>query len=82
EQNYPNPFNPTTVISFSIPEKEYVSIKVFDILGNELETLVNGYKVSGNYKVSFDGNNYPSGTYFYQIKGNNYTSTKKMLLLK
>ncbi len=82
EQNYPNPFNPTTVISYSIPTKSLVNITVYDILGNKLKTLVNGYKQPGEYKVNFDASFYPSGTYFYQIKTENYTSTKKMLLLK
>lgn len=81
-QNFPNPFNPTTVISYSIPQNEFVTVKIFDILGNELKTLVSEFKVSGNYKIEFDASTYPSGTYFYQINANNFTSTKKMLLLK
>jgi len=82
EQNYPNPFNPTTVISYSIPLKSLVNITVYDILGNKITTLVNGYKQPGEYIIKFNANSYPSGTYFYQIKTENYTNTKKMLLLK
>ncbi len=81
-QNYPNPFNPTTVISYSIPQIEYVNITIFDLLGNKVATLVNEQKYSGNYEVNFDAAIYPSGTYFYQIKTESYTNTKKMILLK
>ena len=86
EQNYPNPFNPVTTIKYSIPanvETSYMtSLRVFDILGNEVATLVNESKQSGSYSVSFDAANLPSGVYFYRINTDNFTETKKMILLK
>ena len=88
-QNYPNPFNPTTTIRYSIPSnKEYhsvpqqVSLRVFDILGREVATLVNEEKSAGSYEVKFDGSSLTSGVYFYQLKVESYTATKKLLLLK
>jgi hypothetical protein len=82
EQNYPNPFNPTTTIQFSLPIKSTVSVKVFDILGREVRTLVNDVKSPGTYKVLFDGTGLASGTYFYRMEAGNYIDTKKLLLLK
>jgi hypothetical protein len=81
-QNYPNPFNPTTIISYQIINDGLVTIKVFDVLGREIRTLVNGYKVQGTYSVSFDASKLASGIYFYQLRSGNFISTKKMLLLK
>ncbi len=81
-QNYPNPFNPSTKISFSIPEREFVSIKVFDILGEEVATIVKEELDAGRYEVDFDGKSLSSGIYIYRITGGNYTSTKKMILMK
>ena len=81
-QNYPNPFNPTTVIDFTIPKAGNVTLKVYNSLGQEIATLVNGYKNASNYKVDFNASNLSSGVYFYTIKANNFTQTKKMLLLK
>ncbi len=95
-QNYPNPFNPSTTIKYSIPEQSYVTLKVYDILGREVGTLVNEEKPAGNYEVEFNpvsGNQHlASGIYFYQIlvsalqskagKAGDYVSTKKMILLK
>jgi hypothetical protein len=81
-QNYPNPFNPSTKIKYSIPQLSNVVIKVFDILGNEIETLVNEEKPIGNYEVEFKATSLPSGVYFYQLKAGEYINTKKMLLLK
>jgi hypothetical protein len=81
-QNYPNPFNPSTKIKYSIPQTSNVVIKVYDILGNEIETLVNEEKLAGNYSVEFNAANLPSGVYFYRLIAGNFTSTKKMLLLK
>ncbi len=82
-QNYPNPFNPTTVINFTIPKAANVTLKVYNSLGQEIATLVNGYKDASNYKVDFDASNLSSGIYFYTLKvGNNFTQTKKMILLK
>ncbi len=65
QQNYPNPFNPSTRIAFSIPNSSFVSLKVFDILGNEISTLVNRELTSGSYEVEFIGKEIPSGVYFY-----------------
>ncbi len=92
-QNYPNPFNPTTTIEFSIPEiqkniKEEnpgvneVLLKVYDVLGKEVKTLVNKKLKPGNYKVRFNANNLPSGVYFYRLKAGNFSGVKKMILLK
>ena len=81
-QNYPNPFNPSTKISFSIPQSSNVMIKVFDILGNEIETLVNEENPSGSYEVIWSAEQLPSGVYFYQLKAGEFVEMKKMLLLK
>ncbi|MDQ7816411.1 MAG: T9SS type A sorting domain-containing protein [Melioribacteraceae bacterium] len=81
-QNYPNPFNPTTKISFSIPEAGFVSLKIFDILGREVETLVNEMKASGSYEVLFDAASLPSGTYFYKLNAEKYQTIRKMSLVK
>lgn len=82
DQNYPNPFNPTTIISYSLPEAVSVSLKVFDVLGREVQTLVNDVKNAGTYTVEFNANNLPSGVYIYRIETPNYSSVKKMLLIK
>ncbi|HOI31064.1 MAG TPA: T9SS type A sorting domain-containing protein [Melioribacteraceae bacterium] len=81
-QNYPNPFNPTTTISFSIPESQFISLMVYDILGREISTLVNEEKQPGNYKVNFDGSNLSSGVYYYQMRAGQFVETKKLILLK
>ncbi|MBZ0182531.1 MAG: T9SS type A sorting domain-containing protein [Melioribacteraceae bacterium] len=81
-QNYPNPFNPTTSIEYSVPSNENVTLKVFDILGREVATLVNQQMNPGNYKVQFDASQLVSGVYFYRISAGNYNKTMKMLLLK
>jgi hypothetical protein len=81
-QNYPNPFNPTTIIRFTIKEATHASLKVFDILGNEIETLVNEIKTPGIYDVEFDATNLNSGTYFCELRCGKYISTKKLILLK
>ena len=81
-QNYPNPFNPSTVIKYSVPEQSLVTIKIFDIIGNEVETLVNEEKPVGRYEVNLSANNLASGVYFYQIKAGKYIETKKMTLIK
>ena len=81
-QNYPNPFNPTTTIKYSIPSNGIISLKVFDVLGNEVTTLVNASQNIGSYEVNFDASKLSSGTYFYQLKSGNFTVTKKLLLLK
>ncbi len=81
-QNFPNPFNPNTEIKYSIPSRSFVTLKVYNILGNEVKTLVNENKDAGEYSINFNANNLPSGVYFYRISAGNYTSLKKMILLK
>jgi len=81
-QNYPNPFNPTTTISFSITKNSFVKLKVFDITGKEIKTLVNDYRQAGNYNVTFDAANLPSGVYYYRLSAGQNTSVKRMALLK
>jgi hypothetical protein len=80
--NYPNPFNPSTKIRYSVPQSSDVIIKVFDILGNEIETLVNEEKPAGTYEITWYAANLPSGVYFYRLKSEGYVETKKMILLK
>ncbi len=80
-QNYPNPFNPTTTIQYQIPELSFVKLKVYDVLGNEILTLVNEEKPAGNYKLNWNATNIPSGVYFYKIKAGSFVVTKKMVLL-
>ncbi|MFA6597782.1 MAG: T9SS type A sorting domain-containing protein [Ignavibacteriaceae bacterium] len=82
EQNYPNPFNPETSIRFNVPKESFVTVKVFNTLGEEVATLVNEEKTAGVYNVSFKANNLTSGIYFYTIKANDFSSTKKMILMK
>ncbi|MFA5012803.1 MAG: T9SS type A sorting domain-containing protein [Ignavibacteria bacterium] len=81
-QNFPNPFNPRTVISFQLPAVSDVMIKVYDVQGRELQTLVNEKINPGTYETTFDGSNYSSGVYFYKLQTKNFTETKRMLLLK
>ena len=81
-QNYPNPFNPTTMIDYQLPINSHVVLKVFDVLGREVKTLVNGRQNAGNHAVAFDGSRLPSGVYFYRLQAGSYSSTKKLLLLK
>ena len=82
EQNYPNPFNSATTIKYSIPQRSNVTVKVYDILGNEVVTLVNEEKAQGVYTVNFDANNLASGLYLYRIQAGTFIDTKKMILLK
>ena len=82
EQNYPNPFNPTTTIKYSIPEMSKVSLILFNLLGEEIITLVNDEKPAGNYSVNLNAANLPSGVYFYRIHAGNFVETRKMILLK
>jgi photosystem II stability/assembly factor-like uncharacterized protein len=81
-QNYPNPFNPSTLINYQIPEEGLVSLKVYDILGNEVKTLVNEIKTIGSFNVQLDAGNLSSGVYFYKLTVGNFVSTQKMILLK
>lgn len=82
EQNYPNPFNPSTVIKYQIPFDTQVKLKVFDILGNEIETLVNEYKSAGSYNIQFNADNLASGVYFYRIQAGNFSQSMKMILMR
>ncbi len=82
EQNYPNPFNPATTINYSIPEAGNVEMKVYDILGNEVATLVSEIKAPGNYSAMFDASSLASGIYIYTLRANNFVQTKKMILMK
>ena len=81
-QNYPNPFNPITKISYALPKSGLVTLKVYDMLGKEVETLVNEVKSAGTYYVDFNASKYSSGTYFYKIESNGFTDVKKMMLIK
>ncbi len=83
-QNYPNPFNPSTTIEYSIPKNsvQNVQLKIYDVLGREVATLVNGKQEAGRYKVKFNANNLPSGIYFYTLRAGDFVATKKMILLK
>jgi len=81
-QNYPNPFNPRTNINFAIPKNEFVTIKIFDILGKEVETLVNENLSPGTYSVDWNAYSHPSGIYFYRLQTESYVETKKMNLIK
>lgn len=82
KQNYPNPFNPSTTISFSIPEKAQVTLKIYNILGSEVASLMNEEKPAGTYSVVFNAANMPSGIYFYTLTSGKFTETKKLVLLK
>ena len=81
-QNYPNPFNPTTSIRYELPQDGIATIKIFDIIGQEIETIVNEFKNAGGYEVDFNAKGLPSGVYFYQIQTGNFVETKKMVLLR
>jgi hypothetical protein len=81
-QNYPNPFNPSTKIKYNIPNRSNVILRIYDILGKEIETLVNEEKSAGLYEINWNASKLSSGVYFYQIKAGEYISTKKMILLK
>jgi plastocyanin len=82
KQNYPNPFNPTTIINFNIPQKSLVTLKLYDISGREIGTLVNSELNSGGYSVDFNGEKYASGIYIYKLQADNFTDVKKMTLIK
>ncbi len=81
-QNYPNPFNPSTNIEYSIPSESFVELKVYDVLGNEIVTLVNQEQSAGIYRADFNAANLPSGMYFYRLQASSFVETKKMVLIK
>jgi photosystem II stability/assembly factor-like uncharacterized protein len=81
-QNYPNPFNPVTTIRFVLSQSGNVSLKVYDVLGREIETLVDDFRNAGNYEIDFNASEFPSGVYFYKLQTENYIDTKKMIFLK
>ncbi len=81
-QNYPNPFNPVTKINYTLPTSTYVSLKVYDVLGNEIETLIMVKQNAGNHSAAFDGSGIASGIYFYKLVTDNFSETKKMILIK
>jgi len=82
EQNFPNPFNPATTIRFNLPEQTYVSLKIYNSIGQEVSTLINRVVSSGTHEINFDASGLSSGIYFYQIQTQSFTSTKKMILMK
>jgi hypothetical protein len=81
-QNYPNPFNPTTAIEYDIPKTGNVSIKVYNLLGSEVATIVSGVKQPGHYLATWNAEQFASGVYFYRLSTPSFTSVKKMLLLR
>ncbi|MCX6159358.1 MAG: T9SS type A sorting domain-containing protein [Ignavibacteriota bacterium] len=82
DQNYPNPFNPSTTINYSIPKSSFVTLKVYDVLGNEVKTLVNEQQSVNNYSITADFSNLTTGVYYYTLKAGDFTSTKKLMLIK
>ena len=82
EQNYPNPFNPTTQIRFTLAAPAFVTLKIYDVLGEEITTVMNEHKPDGAYSVEWNGSGVPSGVYYYRLSAGNFTSVKKMLLMK
>ena len=82
EQNYPNPFNPRTIIEFATPKKSQVSIKIYNMLGEEAATLVSGQVEAGFYSATWNASSFPSGVYFYQLRTEKFVETKKLMLLR
>jgi len=82
EQNYPNPFNRTTQIDYELPQRSFVTLKIYDVLGKEIATLVNSSREPGPYTTNWNAQNYPSGVYFYRLTAGSYTMTKKLVLMK
>lgn len=81
-QNYPNPFNPTTKIYFDLHVNGNVKIEIFDVVGRNVQTLLNEYKTAGSYEVNFNASNLPGGVYFYKLSSGNWSEIKRMILLK
>ena len=81
-QNYPNPFNPSTNISFSLPSRSFVSLKVFDLLGKEVATIVSEEMSAGSYSKQWNASKFASGVYFYRLQAGSFTEIKKLLFLK
>ena len=81
-QNYPNPFNPVTVIRYSVPVKDHISLTVYDLLGREVSMLVNDVQSAGSYTIEFNASRLSSGIYFYQLRTGRFSETKKMMMLK
>ena len=81
-QNYPNPFNPITTIDYQIPKSGFITLKIYDVLGNEIATLIDEKKSKGKHKIMFNGTKLASGIYFYKLTTENFVKTKKMLLVK
>lgn len=81
-QNHPNPFNPSTIISYSIPKSDFVMLKIYDILGREIQTLVSEFKEPGIYSINFSASSLPSGVYLYRLQAGNLVETRKMLLIR
>ena len=82
EQNYPNPFNPSTTINFTLPQASNITLKVYNALGQEVATLVNGFKMAQSYQVEFDASAMASGVYYYTLQAKGFNQTKKMILIK
>ena len=82
DQNYPNPFNPSTTIKYQVPKAGYVSLKIYDILGREVLTLVNENKIAGYYETRFNAVRFPSGVYIYELRSDEFSSVRKMMLVK
>jgi len=82
QQNYPNPFNPSTTISFALPQKEHVELRIYDMLGREIATLVSKDLNAGRHEVVFDAGNLSSGVYFYRIQAGNFSQLRKLILVK
>ena len=81
-QNYPNPFNPSTKIEFALPATSFVTLKIYNVLGQEVASLVSQTLTAGSYEVTFNASRLPSGTYMYRVEAGNFVSTKKMVLVK
>lgn len=82
EQNYPNPFNPSTTISFNLSTKSFVKLKIFDIIGREVATLINGEMSAGNHSQQWNAMNMSTGVYFYQLQAGSFSETKKLIIIK